>query len=83
LYLNIYKITYLYIKNVLKYLFVLKYLDQSTHLSAYYLVPISSLYRCTVTVFYRCTATLYRCTAANVVISKAGIHSPILSLRSF
>jgi len=53
-------------------------------LRAYYLVFISSLYRCTATAFYRRTATLYRCcTATNIVISKAGIHSSVLFLRSF
>jgi len=56
-------------------------LYQNTCLS-YYLVPIFSLYRCTTTVLYRCPATLYRYTATNIVISKAGIH-PILSLKSF
>jgi len=64
------------------YLYQNIYLYQDTYyLSAYYLIPISSLYRCT-TVFYRRTASLYRI-AANIVISKTGIYNPILSLRLF
>jgi len=46
-------------------------LYQNIYLSAYYLVSISSLYRCTAAVFYRRPANLYWCTAANIVISKA------------
>jgi len=40
-------------------------LYQNTYLSPYYLLPISSLYRCTAIVFYKRIAILYRRTAAN------------------
>jgi len=71
----------LYIKNVLQYLFLPKSLFvPKYYLFAYYLLPFSFLYRCTTTVFYKRIATLYRCTAANIVISKAGIHSPIFKI---
>jgi len=53
------KITYLYIKTVLKYLFVPKYLF------VYHFLPISSLYRRTAIVFYRRTAISYWRTAGN------------------